>query len=40
MIASEKGFVEIVQVLLNNRADVNAQDENGNTSLHFATINR
>ena len=38
-LAAEEGYVEIVNLLLTNEADMNAVDENGNTPLHLAVLN-
>ena len=35
--ASDKGFLSIVEYLLNQKADVNAKNNDGQTPLHFAT---
>src|SRR5690348_9127286 len=37
-VATEKGFPNIVQLLLELSANINAQDENGYTPLHIAMI--
>ena len=36
MLAAHEGNLEIVKLLVTEGADINAQDDDGNTSLHFA----
>jgi ankyrin repeat protein len=38
IIASRKGYLEIVELLLKNRADINKSDQDGETPLHKACI--
>jgi len=35
--ASDKGFLSIVEYLVNQKADVNSKNNDGQTPLHFAT---
>ena len=38
MFAAWKGYSEIVSLLIKNKADVKAVDDNKNTALHFAAL--
>lgn len=38
MIAAQKGFSYISEILLKNKADFNMQDQYQNTAIHYATI--
>ena len=38
-VASEKGHEDIVKLLIDHRADINAKDNLGETPLHKAAIN-
>lgn len=38
-LASSKGYLDCVQLLVNSGADINAKDGEGNTSLHLASMN-
>mmetsp|Transcript_24731 Transcript_24731/g.11834 ORF Transcript_24731/g.11834 Transcript_24731/m.11834 type:complete len:107 (-) Transcript_24731:185-505(-) len=38
-LASKKGFLSIIQLLIRSGGQVNSQDQDGNTALHFAVEN-
>ncbi|XP_069677201.1 poly [ADP-ribose] polymerase tankyrase-1-like [Periplaneta americana] len=40
MEAAERGYVEMVKLLLNNGSDVTLTDKNGNTAMHYAAKGR
>ena len=37
-MASDRGYVDIVRILLEHKANVNLQDEDGYSALHYACI--
>jgi len=38
-LAANKGHLSIVEYLVNQKADINAKNQDGNTPLHYAAAN-